>query len=415
MMLFFPILCLSLISYCTASLDTIHRRHTRTSDTPVRRAQSNPDPVVTGSTDEGWAEFPDIPDATAYPDWVVDKDSNAKIPLYQSSGVDPKAVKRAVIILPGKPRDCWYYWTVMNNALYVAAEADPSIKREEISILGPCFFAENDLNAGAAKSDQLLWGLTTWVRGASNVGPSSIKDFSAYDVIDSLVDYYMDTDTFPNLNVVMIAGHSAGAQMAQRYLALRKSTKNDERLHYWIANPGSILWLTEDRPLPNDACEGVDKYKYGLADGFPAYAKKDAKKKGREGIVSRYRQRNAHYAWGLADEGAGDTRCQAQTQGMTHLERGQNFVAMLDGMSGGMPNHTTVDFVVGASHDNVEMMNSAAGGDKLFRYNYNGTNLVYATSGEPNYDAEEANGSTINLISQTMAMLALITSALLLH
>ncbi len=89
----------------------------------------------------------------------------------------------------------------MNNALYVAAEADPSIKREEVSILGPCFFAENDLNAGAAKSDQLTWGLTTWVRGSSNVGPDSIKDFSAYDVIDSLVSYYMDTDTFPNLNV----------------------------------------------------------------------------------------------------------------------------------------------------------------------------------------------------------------------
>ncbi len=50
---------------------------------------------------------------------------------------------------------------------------------------------------------------------------------------------------------------------------------------------------------------------------------------------------------------------------MTHLERGQNFVAMLDGMSNGMPNHTTVDFVEGASHDNVEMMNSAAGGDKV--------------------------------------------------
>ncbi len=83
-----------------------------------------------------------------------------------------------------------------------------------------------------------------------NVGPDSISEFSSYDVLDSLVDYYMDTDMYPNLNVssfvdedhcssrqfqvVVIAGHSAGAQMAQRYIALRNSVKNDDKLHYWI-------------------------------------------------------------------------------------------------------------------------------------------------------------------------------------
>ncbi len=116
----------------------------------------------------------------------------------------------------------------------------------------------------------------------------------------------------------MIAGHSAGAQMAQRYLALRKKTNNDDRLHYWIgessvspyscppqltiftqANPGSILWLTADRPHPDASCDGFDTFKYGLADGFPAYDTSDAKKLGREGLVARYRNRYAHYAWGL--------------------------------------------------------------------------------------------------------------------
>ena len=66
-----------------------------------------------------------------------------------------------------------------------------------------------------------------------------------------------------------------------------------------VGNPGSLLWLTTERPYPNDTCSGVDTYKYGLADGLPAYDITDAKKLGRDGLVARYRGRNAHYAWGL--------------------------------------------------------------------------------------------------------------------
>lgn len=40
---------------------------------------------------------------------------------------------------------------------------------------------------------------------------------------------------------VVIAGHSAGAQMTQRYAALRRSTKNDDRLHFWIGKVGYPL------------------------------------------------------------------------------------------------------------------------------------------------------------------------------
>ena len=110
----------------------------------------------------------------------------------------------------------------------------------------------------------------------------------------------------------MIAGHSAGAQLTQRYAALRKSRKDDDRIVYWMANPGSLLWLTEDRPLPNDSCANVDRWKYGLTDGVPAYGAYALKHLQREGIVERYLSRNIHYAWGTGYDGPGDTRCQAQ-------------------------------------------------------------------------------------------------------
>ncbi|KAF9027093.1 hypothetical protein BDZ89DRAFT_817906 [Hymenopellis radicata] len=274
------------------------------------------------------------------------------MPLYQTTGLNATEVKRAVIVLPGKLRDCWYYWNSMNNALYIAAEKDSGIKRSEVSIMGPCYFTEQDRDAGSARDDVLLWGDTTWASGFYNTGPDSIKKYSAFDVLDELVAYYMDRTNFPNLNTVVVGGHSLGAQMAQHYAVLRKVTKNDDRLHFWIANPGSICWLTKDRPAPNASCDGVDEYKYGLAGNFPGYATGDL---GRKALVSRYRGRTINYAWGLKDNGPGDTRCEAVTQGSTHLERGQNFVAMLK------------------AHYNEGMMNSDGGIDKLFRLNYNGT------------------------------------------
>jgi len=122
--------------------------------------------------------------------------------------------------------------------------------------------------------------------------------------------------------------------------------------------------MTEDRPTPDEACEGVDSYKYGLSEKLPGYALADVKTLGREGVVQRYLARKIHYAFGLADNGPGDTRCQATTQGASHLERGRNFMTMLEGL-GGLPAGSTVDYVAGATHSADEMAFSAEGMEKV--------------------------------------------------
>ncbi|KAK0221242.1 hypothetical protein EDD85DRAFT_960409 [Armillaria nabsnona] len=334
--------------------------------------QHNAEPVVQGSTDDGWQSFPDVEDATAYPQWTVDEDIGAYLPVYQTTGLNTTEVTRAIIVIHGKERACWSDWNSINNALYKATYDDPSIKREHTSILGPCFFTEEDLTAGAAQDGQLLYGATTWIDGHHNVAPDSISDYSSFDVLDALVAYYMDKTLYPNLKVLVVGGHSAGGQTSQRYATLKTSTQNDDRLQFWIANPASLCWLTPDRPVPDDTCEGFDEFKYGLDSNFPTYASSNADALGREGIINRYHTRALSYAWGLNDSESGDTRCQAETQGSTHIARGRNFVAMLEDM-GGIPNLTTVDWVPGISHDTAGMMASDAGIDKLFRYTSNRT------------------------------------------
>ncbi|KAK0189273.1 hypothetical protein F5146DRAFT_1205717, partial [Armillaria mellea] len=362
---------------------------------------------VGGDPYNGWQSLPQVADATLYPDWTIDQRSGAKIPVYQTQSLGDSNIKRAVIVLSGKNRDCWYCefitgalpthlavdWNAMNNALYNASYHDPGIRREEISIMGPCFFTEGDSKSGAVTDDTLLWRMTTWIDGKTNVSPGYHK-VSSFDVLDALVSYYMNTTTFPNLNTVVVGGHSAGGQMAQRYAMLRKTTEEDGRLHFWVANPGSLCWLIEDRPRPDNSCSNADQYKYGLSGEFPAYATSETSRLGRNGLVSRYNGRIMHYAWGTADNGSGDTSCKAFTQGRTHLERGRNFVSMLEDLPGGIPTLTTIDWIEGVSHSNEEMMSSAAGIDKIKLFRYVSSNSttpsgsvsspgVYPTPGSP--------------------------------
>ncbi|KAK0234371.1 hypothetical protein EDD85DRAFT_1025275 [Armillaria nabsnona] len=117
------------------------------------------------------------------------------------------------------------------------------------------FFTKADLKAGAAQDDhwQLIKDNTTWISGHSNVADNTLN-FSTYDV----------------LAVVIIAG----GRMTQSYMALRLSTEDDNWLHFWIR--------------PDDNCESVDDFKYGLASKFPTYATASARALEREGIIERY-------------------------------------------------------------------------------------------------------------------------------
>ncbi|KAK0452168.1 uncharacterized protein EV420DRAFT_1766246 [Desarmillaria tabescens] len=286
------------------SSTTLTQQHNLESWTPQSR--------LNGSGDEGWQWLPEVVDAT---------------PVYQTAGLDTTEVTRAVIVLQGKQRNCWSSWNVANNAFYNATYNDATIQRSQISITGPCFLSEADLNAGAAQE------------GAALMGKHDMDQWTPK------LAHYMERSVYPNLKVLVVGGHSAGSQMAQRYAAL---------LHFWVANPASLCWLTSERPIPNDACEGYDKFKYGLQSNFPAYATENARTLGRDGIIKRYYNRTLNYAWGL-------------TQGHTRLERGQNFVAKLEDMDG-IPNLTTFDWVPGVGHSAQNMTTSDAGIDKLFRY-----------------------------------------------
>jgi hypothetical protein len=95
-----------------------------------------------------------------------------------------------------------------HNTLIQASERDDlgvEVKVEEVAILSPCFMAQKDLDAGAVSEDQIIWGDTTWASGHYAISPDNATELSAFTLLDELVDYFTDRDTFPNLNVIIFS------------------------------------------------------------------------------------------------------------------------------------------------------------------------------------------------------------------
>ncbi|KAF5364608.1 hypothetical protein D9758_005562 [Tetrapyrgos nigripes] len=348
-------------------------------------------PPVNGNPDNGWQQIPPLNNANLITNWPIPGTSSV-FPVYQSSGLDPSQVTRAIIVPSGKDRDAWAYWTTIQNVKMDLASTDSSFNPNTTSILTPIFLADVDIKAGGGSSTQLYWSKSGWHSGEYAKGPNEGDKISSFAVMDALVNYYTNTTMYPNMQAVIFAGHSAAAQFFQHYAALRLPTTNDHRVNYIIANPGSYLWLVQDRPVqPQGECQGIDDYKYGLSGGkMPGYSTGDFKKNGRDGVVSRYLSRYVHYALGTADNGPGDTSCQAWTQGSTHLERGNNFINMLKNLPSGMPTTHTIDMIEGVSHQNDQMFNSTQLRQRLFKDV--STNEPLQTSSDPSDSGSGSKG-----------------------
>ena len=141
---------------------------------------------------------------------------------------------------------------------------------------------------------------------------------------------------------------------------LRATQPEDSKIHFGVMNPGSYAWPVTDRPDDDDSCNSTyNDWPYGISDDdpdtFPKYVRGDAIT-GRTSIRERYFSRNIFYGFGLEDHGEGDSKCQAQWQGSTHLGRGRNFDSMLKGLSGGFPESQSVDYIEGVAHKDYEMV-----------------------------------------------------------
>lgn len=275
---------------------------------------------------------------------------------------------------------------------------DSNINFDSVAIIAPSFPNGDDKNvtypywdyppgakkkaSGGAQSwtNALVWKGSQWAGGGTNQYPVKSTTISSYDVLDQLIQYYADKSNFPNINQIVIAGHSLGGQTVQRYAAVGKPLSSlgvTVPVTYWIANPNSLVWLNSSRPLSTADCADYDEWRDGLSAyaDYPSIYNTDLVASGSSAVIANYETKNKAYARGILDMGDDSTGCAPFTTGGNRHERFYYFInwwtPTCEAQNSTTGHCDTVD-LISMGHDGGGMMASPAGQARLFTDNFYG-------------------------------------------
>jgi len=276
-----------------------------------------------------------------------------------------RAITRALVVIHGAGRDA-------QQAFDAAVQAARVARAVENTIIVAPRFASND---GGLCNDALVEHETNWGCEANNgwqAGGTAAGDdrLTTFDVVDRVLVQLARKDLFPNLSVVVVAGHSAGGQFVTRYSMANQvhemiSRTVKEGVKYVVASPSSYAYPDAERPAshgsPGAGCSIFDDWPYGLRDPRGYVARVPADQLGRQLAA-----RDVTYLLGALDNTAMrglDTSCAAMVQGTSRLERGEVFARYVNEKYGAR--HTVV-VVPGCAHDDRCVLTADAALPVLF-------------------------------------------------
>jgi len=288
----------------------------------------------------------------------------ADLPLYVSRDWSQPLpdITRAVIVQHGRARNASVYFKTALTAQAAAGAAG-----QTALMIAPQFIDQLDVDTFHVPANVLRFTPEGWEGGDPAIAPQPISSFTALDAILARLG---DKHLFPNLRDVVVAGHSGGGQVVQRYAIMGKGgaalAAAGISLRYVVANPSSYAYFSPDRPEPAIAaqCPGYNDWKYGM-DHLPAYA---APKTPAE-LERDYVSRRVIYMLGALDVDPHhpvlDRSCMGEAQGPFRWARGHAYIAAMQARDAGTPNHTLHE-IAGVGHDGDKMFTSACGLAALF-------------------------------------------------
>jgi pimeloyl-ACP methyl ester carboxylesterase len=286
------------------------------------------------------------------------------LPLYLSADWSKPLpdINRAVLVLHGRLRNADVYFRSAEKAQAAAGDAGKTAL-----MIVPQFLAEIDVGAFQLPADTLRWSLEGWEGGDPAVGPTPA---SSFDALDAILGKLADRKLFPNLKQVVVAGHSGGGQVVQRYAIAGKGeaalSAEGISVRYVVANPSSYAYFSTERPEQTIAasCPGYNDWKYGM-ESRPPYLAVPTSAALEKGYVAR----RVIYLLGTDDTNpnhpALDKSCMAESQGPYRYARGHSYFAAMQARDANTPNHRLWD-VPGVGHNGDRMLTSACGLQALF-------------------------------------------------
>lgn len=295
-------------------------------------------------------------------------------PVYATHALDGDlhSIREVVFIQHGLQRDAERYFAA-GNALLKASGRNP----DEVLLVAPHFSAISDGVKGFVDVPQ--WTTGGWMSGGDAVAGVAAP-LSSLQVLDDLVAFATDRARLPAVREVVVAGHSAGAQLVHRYAVLNNV---DERirasgvnLRYVVANPSSYLYFTPERPVapeferfaPYDTavCAHYDRYRYGMQNMVPYARGADGK-----ALYTRYIGRQVTYLVGADDNDPNhrvlDKSCGAEAEGPTRLQRARAYLRYERFLAapGQVIEHSAFE-VIGVGHNQSRMFGSQCGAQAVF-------------------------------------------------
>ena len=168
------------------------------------------------------------------------------LPLYLSKDWDrpQPAVTRAIVTIHGLER-------AASNARTIAevGRAASKLDPESVLLIEPQFLNDADVAAYHLPAETLHWADAGWEGGDDAQGPAPISSFAA---LDAILARLADRASFPALKTVVVAGHSGGGQLVQRYAVAGRGeaalTRAGIHVRYLAANPSSYVYFSPERP-----------------------------------------------------------------------------------------------------------------------------------------------------------------------
>ena len=208
----------------------------------------------------------------------------------------------------------------------------------------------------------LGWKVDEYSDGKDAETPAPL---SAFDVLDSLVASFTNRSLYPNLQTIVLAGHSGGAQLVTRYdivgTGFATATAAGYDVRFVVVSPSSYLYFDNARPAKGGsfapgsatACPAFDRGATDLT-GAPRYVGTPSPAT----LFAQYAGENVTFISGSLDTdatGSIDQGCGAEDQGIDRVTRANNYFAYLAFHNGGTPIHSAVT-VNGVGHSDTQML-----------------------------------------------------------